>query len=67
LYYYISRITIGVHLKLGIPSRSNKITPYMIYYYYYKMLDYNVKFTGELKLSYSYVALSLHDITLKSW
>jgi len=39
----------------------------MIYYYYYKMLDYNVKFTGELKLSYSYVALSLHDITLKSW
>jgi len=28
-------------------------------YYYYKMFDYNVKFTGELKLSYSYVALSL--------
>jgi len=31
----------------------------MKYYYYYKKFDYNVKFTGELKLSYSYVALSL--------
>jgi len=29
------------------------------YYYYYNNFDYNVKFTGELKLSYSYVALSL--------
>jgi len=35
--------------------------------YYYKIFDYNVKFTGELKISYSYVALSLIVLIYCHW